>query len=527
MEDSLIISASVDDEKPASNKYVEESRQIATIDQFLDQIGQVGRFQVCVILCMSAMILVAGYQSLFIVFGFQAPPWKCTGINMHECNSTHLFNYGVPGFESRCHMNRSSWTYATPKTFSIVTDYDLVCSRKVLSVLADSAHFIGVILAGLPLAYASDVYGRKPVLMISFTGVCACSFFLGFSPNIGVVILFRVLTGGCICGMLMTISVLALELVGPKYRTFAGLVFWNAWTVGLCLLSVQSWFVHEWKVLAMVTSAPYLVFVLAFLFVPESVRWYQSQNRTNEAEAVLQKAAAVNGKDYPWNKCLSTVQDIREAKSSSYRVLFSSCKECLQTFALCWMWFTNDLNYYGIAIASGDFGGALHRDFVLFSICEIPGNLITIYILDKIGRKRSTLIGYVATSLSLISFGFMQHFDVKLMPLRVSLGIISKMFNILAWSATSVWSGELYPTHVRSQAVGLFIIVSQCGSFFSPWIAKWLKNYSVALPFFIFGGFPFVAGCLSLQLKETMGKSMDGEDVIHDPEDLIVASEQI
>jgi len=510
VEASLLKSAAVENDQSKPGECTKEANQFYTIDQFLEQIGQVGMFQVSILICLSAIMVVSAYQSLFIVFGFQSPPWKCSGHDRSDCNSTTLFNYGVPGFDSRCHMNRSSWTYSTLTSFSIVTDYDLVCSRKILSAVADSAHFIGMIIAGLPLAYVSDIYGRKPVMVLSHIGLCLFAFLIGFSPNVGVVILFRILIGGCICGMQMTISVIGLELVGPKYRTFAGLIPWNAWTLGLCLLSLQSWFVHQWKILAMITSAPYLLFSLAFFFLPESVRWYRSQNRTKEAEAVLQKAAKINGKNYPWNRSLSIVEN-NDSSNSSYQVLISSTKETIKTLSLCWMWFTNDLNYYGIAIASGDFGGALHRDFVLFSICEIPGNLISIYVLDKIGRKRSTLIGYIATSLSLICFGFLQHFNVQLMTLRVSLGIVSKMFNILAWSATSIWSGELYPTNVRTQAIGLFIIVSQCGSFCSPWIANWLKNYSVSLPFFIFGGFPLIAGCLATRLKETLGKSMDLE----------------
>ena len=346
--------------------------------------------------------------------------------------------------------------------------------------------------------------------MASYIGLCLFSFLIAFAPNIAIVILFRILIGGCICGMMTAISVIGLELVGPRYRTFAGLISWNGWTLGLCLLSLQSWFIHQWKILAMVTSAPYFLFALAFFFLPESIRWYQSQNRIEEAEAVLKRAAKINGTKYPWNRTLSDAHNNNSSKSSSYGVLMS--KETMKTITLCWMWFTNDLNYYGIAIASADFGGALHRDFVLFSICEILGNFIAIYVLDKIGRKRSTLIGYIATSSSLICFGFLQHFDVRLTGLRISLGIISKIFNIIAWSSTSIWSGELYPTNMRSQAVSLFIIVSQCGSFCAPWIANWLKNYSVSLPFFIFGGFPFIAGCLAVRLKETLGKSMDEED---------------
>ena len=38
---------------------------------------------------------------------------------------------------------------------------------------------------------------------------------------------------------------------------------------------------------------------------------------------------------------------------------------------------------------------------------------------------------------------------VLVLPLRVMLGVIGKLFGLLSWCATSIWSSELYPTSVR------------------------------------------------------------------------------
>lgn len=56
--------------------------------------------------------------------------------------------------------------------------------------------------------------------------------------------------------------------------------------------------------------------------------------------------------------------------------------------------------YYGLALNSGDLAGDLFLNFFLQSFMDIPGNLIVVLLLDRIGRKPlqagSMLIGGVA-----------------------------------------------------------------------------------------------------------------------------------
>lgn len=173
------------------------------------------------------------------------------------------------------------------------------------------------------------------------------------------------------------------------------------------------------------------------------------------------------------------------------------------------MAFTANLNYYGIAEVTGSFTGNLHRDFVLFSVCEIPTAWITIVILDKMGRKPATLLGYAVTSFAFFIFGMLQVMDVQWIALRLFLGILAKIFNVIAWSGLFVWNGELYPTTVRSQVVGLFAYMSNFGSFCAPWISNGLKQHSVSLPYFVFAAFPLLCLFLGTRFEETVGKEME------------------
>jgi len=91
------------------------------------------------------------------------------------------------------------------------------------------------------------------------------SFASGFSPNVYILIVLRLLTGVCLAGVIISTIVVSIELVGAKYRAFAGLIVWNAWTVALCLMSLQSYYLHDWRLLMKVLSLPYIVVNLGVL----------------------------------------------------------------------------------------------------------------------------------------------------------------------------------------------------------------------------------------------------------------------
>ena len=57
--------------------------------------------------------------------------------------------------------------------------------------------------------------------------------------------------------------VLISEFVGPKWRPFAGITLWFSFALSVVVLGIIAIFVQTWKILMIVTTAPYF---LAFLF---------------------------------------------------------------------------------------------------------------------------------------------------------------------------------------------------------------------------------------------------------------------
>ncbi|XP_014215264.1 carcinine transporter-like [Copidosoma floridanum] len=91
----------------------------------------------------------------------------------------------------------------------------------------------------------------------------------------------------------------ALELVGPNYRSFVTVLTCTFYTIGLCMLAGVTYFVQEWRTLALVTSAPFSSYFFYWWYLPESPRWLLAQGKYQEAHKILTCLARINGTQMP------------------------------------------------------------------------------------------------------------------------------------------------------------------------------------------------------------------------------------
>ena len=101
-------------------------------------------------------------------------------------------------------------------------------------------------------------------MLPSISGVLIIGFFTPFSPNIYCYIIARVFVGFFFPGSSVQMFVLMSEYVGPKWRQFAGMMLWLSYSVNVVLLGVIAYFVLTWKMLLIITAAPF--FITLFMF---------------------------------------------------------------------------------------------------------------------------------------------------------------------------------------------------------------------------------------------------------------------
>ena len=93
-------------------------------------------------------------------------------------------------------------------------------------------------------------------------------FISAFSPNLTFYIIARAVIGFFKPGGSVQMFVLISEYVGPKWRPFAGITLWLAFAVSVAILGAIAYFVQTWKMLTIVTTAPFFICFIFFKYVP-------------------------------------------------------------------------------------------------------------------------------------------------------------------------------------------------------------------------------------------------------------------
>ena len=83
-----------------------------TVDEILEEIGQMGRFQISRLVMFCFLIFPPTFQFLNMYFIAAEGPWQCVK-NSTECRLNGSFVVGDDDYDFRCKINRSEWEYAS------------------------------------------------------------------------------------------------------------------------------------------------------------------------------------------------------------------------------------------------------------------------------------------------------------------------------------------------------------------------------------------------------------------------------
>ncbi|XP_013399619.1 organic cation transporter protein-like [Lingula anatina] len=164
----------------------------------------------------------------------------------------------------------------------------------------------------------------------------------------------------------------------------------------------------------------------------------------------------------------------------------------------------NALVYYGLSYGTQDLGGNLYLNFTLMGMADIPGQLLALFILDRIGRRKILLIFMV--------FGGLACIVAVLIPkdlqwLTVTLALLGKMAISTSFAIIYIVTSEIYPTVIRHVSLSVHSSVARLGGLLAPQILL-LETIYKPLPFIVIGLCSVTAGGLTMLLPETLGKPL-------------------
>lgn len=499
-----------EDKDELDNVITEEEAIGESVDNILRKIGACGPSNILILI--GCMILNFGIspQTLLMYFAANDPPWKCVNSSRNafcEHSRGKIFEATDDDFQKRCSFNRSDWEYTTNSKYSIVTEFDLVCGKDSLAALANSALFIGWGIGGVFTGLICDMVGRKLTLTASFLMTTLLSLACCFITAIWQLVLLRTFLG-ISTGTVMAVQYILLsELTAPENRSLQVNTFGLAFTLSLSALTGIAYYIREWRHLVMFVTIPVLVGLIMTIVLPESPRWLYTKGKLVKSERILKKMGRLNNRDSTGYKLKPTIKSNVKDKTYSYLDMFRTWSITMFVLAQAVGWFTNGLVYYALSLEAADLGGDIYTNFVMVAFADVPGNILAIYICNRFGRKKSTLLSFLIGGLLLGCIAPIPKSYSHGHIIRIVLALIGKCCIDISFSGFYIWTLELYPTVVRTQGMTICQISCRVGSASAPFIVNVLRNVWPPLPFIIMCGASILAALMGLILPETSGKA--------------------
>jgi putative MFS transporter len=385
--------------------------------------------------------------------------------------------------------------------------------------------FIGMFVGTLLFSSLSDLFGRRTIFTFALFWYSLATLVMAFQSTPLAIDFWRFLAG---CGIgieLITVDTYLSELM-PKERRGQAFAFNQSFQfLGYPAISFLAWGlvpvmpfgIAGWRWVTVIAAAGAIVVWWIRLALPESPRWLAIHGRTAEAEritAIMEaKVLAESGRPLPPPEIL--VDEV-EAGRGAWREMWQGVY-LKRTIMLIIFNLVQSIGYYGFAnwvptllIAQGiTITKSLLYTFVV-ALANPVGPLLAAMIADRIHRKWQ-LVGACA-SLAVFGLIFSQ--------MTTAIGII--VVGVFITFSTSnlsyafhAYQAELYPTRIRSRAIGFTYSWSRFSTIFVGFlIAFFLRDYGT-IGVFGFIAAAMIACCLVIGLMGPPTTRLRLEQISH------------
>jgi putative MFS transporter len=361
--------------------------------------------------------------------------------------------------------------------------------------------FVGMFVGTLLFSSLSDLFGRRTIFTFALVWYSLATFAMAFQTTPLAIDFWRFLAGCGIGVELITVDTYLSELM-PKDRrgqafafnqSFQFLAYPTVSLLALGLVPNAPFGVEGWRWVTIIAAAGAIFVWWIRLSLPESPRWLAIHGNMAEAERITAmmeaKVQAESGRPLPPPENLpDEVEAGRGAWIEMWQGPYRSRTIMLIIFNL-----LQSIGYYGVAswvptllVAQGiTITKSLLYTFII-ALANPTGPFLASFLADRIHRKWQ-LVGACA-SLAIFGMGFSQ--------MTNPVGII--IFGVLIAFSTSnlsysfhAYQAELYPTRIRSRAIGFTYAWSRFSTIFVGFlVAFFLRGYGTV------GVFVFIAAAM-------------------------------
>ena len=393
------------------------------------------------------------------------------------------------------------------------------------------AAFLGAVIFGR----IADLVGRKRVYWLVAAIMVVAALGSALAPSFWVLIGFRFLLGLGVGGDYPVSAVLMTEYANRKDRgRLVGLVF-STQALGLIigplialgLLGAGTSDDIAWRVLLALGAVPAAAVVYLRRQMPESPR-YQAQVQGRAAAAESQLAHFSGG----------TVQAGTQSDAQrriGLRAFLTNRSFLVMLAGTAGCWFLLDYAYYGNTISTPQIISLIAPgssamvtiaiQLAIFVVAAVPGYILAIARMDRIGHRRLQLIGFAMMAICFAVIALVPGMTTAVLPFLVAYGI-SYFFTEFGPNVTTfVLAGELFPVSVRATGHGISAGIGKFGAFVGVFLFPVLaESLGLRGTLLLTAGVSVLGALLTLVLPEPSGRSLDD---ISGQADVVAAAELV
>ena len=481
-------------------------------EEAIEKVYGKGMFSKLLTLCMAFQTIILAFEFESIVFLVYAPEFICTdeqlGSNsvvtwITESDYVRLVEHKNYPFSS--HQNYtidqcyaaignetsdlhpfacSKFSYdQTTMHNTIVTNYDLVCKKKIYASWLSSATLMAVAV-GHFLAVFTDRFSRRKVLLFYMGMDIFWSVITPFAPNIEVVFVYRI--GRMLSAPLCYYAACLLyEILPAKKRSAYGNWYWAPFTIGYIGSAGLAYLTKDWKLFRLYGLLGFVGYIPLFVLLPESPRWLCLNGKFDEYRKTLIRLAKWNGvslsEDFFDNavagvrlkqmalpretdsiaSCLAETctlsEDIygpEERRDNILNMFRSPNMRCV-LLAFCVQMASVSVCYYGLSTNAGFASDNVFLNVFYMGLSEAPASAVGWLLCHYLNRRESFLLSAIFVIPSIPIGSIIRPYSSIANTLIISIG---KLMVTVQYHICLLHIAEFFPTTVRN--MGLFLVMA-------------------------------------------------------------------
>lgn len=342
---------------------------------------------------------------------------------------------------------------------------------------AASATLLGAVIGAFVFGRVADRIGRKPVYALVAALMVLGALASAFAPDLTVLIAARFVLGLGVGGDYPISAALASEYANRADRgrmvalvfsmQAVGLVVGPAVGLGLVAAGLPDWL--SWRLMLGLGAVPAALIIYLRARMPESPRFTaEVLGQAAKARRDLESLTGARGHD-PAAAVPAAPQRIPAVRLLADRRLLRL------VIGTAGAWFLLDYAYYGNTLSTpmildrlapnANLVTRLALTLGLFTAFAVPGYVLAVYRMDRIGHKRLQLLGFAVMAACLLVLAGWPGITSTLAPFVAIYGISYLFTEFGPNTTTFVLPSEVFPASLRATGHGVAAGVGKIGAF--------------------------------------------------------------